>query len=124
MSDMKGSTFGFQCVRVVALAATDAARANRFYGETLALPPAIEHGEHLGYFLGDTILMPKVDWYGAPTTEPNPRITIRVDDAARTEAAFLAHGIRISDPVEVGDGYKLGSFLDSEGNKLWFCSVG
>ena len=28
----------------------------------------------------------------------------------------------ISDPVQAYDEFYVGSFLDSEGNKLWFCS--
>jgi hypothetical protein len=30
--------------------------------------------------------------------------------------------ITISDPAEAYDDFYVGSFLDSEGNKLWFCS--
>ena len=119
---MSDSTFGFRGVKVVALAATDGDRANRFYGETLSLPPAYEGDEQVGYLLGDTVLMPKPDWYGTPTDEPNYRVTLEVVDARRTEIALRERGVRISDPVEDLGGYHLGSFLDSEGNKLWFCS--
>jgi catechol 2,3-dioxygenase-like lactoylglutathione lyase family enzyme len=34
---MKSSPFGFQSVKVIALAATDVARAQRFYSESLQL---------------------------------------------------------------------------------------
>ena len=31
-------------------------------------------------------------------------------------------GVTISDPVNLYDEFYVGGFLDSEGNKLWFCS--
>jgi hypothetical protein len=31
-------------------------------------------------------------------------------------------GVTISDPVNLFDEFYVGGFLDSEGNKLWFCS--
>jgi hypothetical protein len=34
-----------------------------------------------------------------------------------------ARGVVIADPVQVYDEFYVGSFLDSEGNKLWFCSA-
>lgn len=115
---------GFQRVKVVALAVTDLDRAQQFYAETLSLPPVHERGILLGYAIGQTILMLKDDWYGAPTIEPNPRITIACGHAPDTAAFLQSKGITIADPVEtVEDGYQIGSFLDSEGNKLWFCSM-
>ena len=119
---MSNPEFGFQCIKVVALAATDGERVHRFYGETLGLEPEKKADGSVGYVLGPTVLMPKLDWYGSPTDEPNYRITIQVDDARQTEAALLERGVRISDPVEDMGGFHLGSFLDSEGNKLWICS--
>lgn len=119
---MSASPFGFQRVKVIALSAIDGARAHRFYGETLALPPAYEGDEQVGYLLGTTILMLKPDWYAPPTEQPNPRITIATDHAPATEAALRAKGVAISDPVQAYDEFYVGSFLDSEGNKLWFCS--
>lgn len=113
---------GFRSLKVVALAVTDMARARRFYGETLGLPPASEGGEQVGYRLGDIVLMLKDDWYGRPTDTPNPRLTIDSDDARVAEQALRARGVVISDPVERYDDYLVGGFLDSEGNKLWFCS--
>jgi catechol-2,3-dioxygenase len=119
-------TPGFLRIKAIALAVTDRGRAERFYGETLGLPPAFEGGRQVGYLLGQTILMLKDDWYGAPTSLPNPRITIDTDHAKRIEAVLAVlkeRGVTISDPVQVyDDGYHVGSFLDSEGNKLWFCS--
>lgn len=116
---------GLNCVKVVALAAEDPARANHFYGTTLGLPPATEGGQAVGFLLGDIVLMLKDGWYGTPTAEPNPRITIECTDARATEAALRERKVTISDAVERYDGsYLVGAFLDSEGNKLWFCSEG
>lgn len=49
-------------------------------------------------------------------------MTIATENARRTEALLRARGVTISDPVETYDEFDVGSFLDSEGNKLWFCS--
>lgn len=109
-------------IKAVAVGVADLQRAHRFYGETLALPPILEDGQAVGFHLGDTILLVKDDWYGLPTTEPNPRITVETDDAQATEAALRARGVTIADPVAAYGTAQVGSFLDSEGNKLWFCS--
>lgn len=120
---MKGSPFGFENVKVVALPVTDKGRADRFYGETLALEAVYEGDEKAGYLLGATIIMLKDDFYALPTELPNPRITIAVTDALVTEKALKERGVVIRDAVQLyDDGYNIGSFLDSEGNKLWFCS--
>ena len=92
---MNRSPFGFLRVKVIALAVENLERAQRFYGETLSLSPAYEGAEQVGYLLGETIFMLKANWYAAPT---------------------------ISDPVQPFDDFYVGSFLDSEGNKIWFCS--
>jgi len=119
---MKNS-FGFESVKAVAIPVVDMGRARRFYGETLALEPAYEVEEQVGFYIGDTILMLKEDFYAAPTELPNPRITIKVKHAPDTVKAMSDSGVIIKDPVETyDDGYYVGSFLDSEGNKLWFCS--
>lgn len=119
---MTTSPLGFQRVKVIALSVSDEARAGRFYAETLGLPPAFEGDEQVGYLLGSVILMLKPDWYAPPTASPNPRVTIATDHAPDTEAALCARGVTISDPVQLYDDFHVGSFLDSEGNKLWFCS--
>jgi len=112
----------FNGVKVVAIPVVDEARASRFYGETLGLPVAIEAGEACGYLLGETILMLKPDWYAPPSDEPSPRITLIVDDARASAERLAELGVVIADaPESDGNGY-VGSFLDSEGNKLWFCS--
>jgi predicted enzyme related to lactoylglutathione lyase len=112
----------FRGVKAVALPVTDEARAKKFYAETLALPVAFEAGEPFGYLLGETILLLKPEWYAPPSAEPSPRITLEVADARATEQALKNRGIVIADGVEsTGTGY-VASFLDSEGNKLWFCS--
>jgi hypothetical protein len=68
------------------------------------------------------LLKPVADWYGKPSDELNARITLEVEDVRETEQALRAAGITLSDPIAVYDGHPVGAFLDSEGNKLWFCS--
>ena len=120
---MKKSPFGFESVKVIAIPVLDLGRAERFYGETLALETINEGKEKVGFLIGDTVIKLKENLYASPTELPNPRITIAVEHAPDTEKALIAHGVVISDPVKVyDDGYNIGSFLDSEGNKLWFCS--
>ena len=121
---MSDSSLGFVCVKVVALAVTDLERAKRFYGGTLGLQPAPGEGAETVYQLGETILMLKSDWYGKPTAEPNPRMTLQVENARATETALRARGVVISDQVQVYGEFPVGAFLDSEGNKIWFCSEG
>jgi hypothetical protein len=119
---MSDHPFGFQRVKVIAWSVLDLERAHAFYSSILALPPAFEGDEQVGYYLGQTILMLKAGWYAPPTELPNPRITIATDHAPETEAKLREKGVRISDPVQAYDDFYVGSFLDSEGNKLWFCS--
>jgi predicted enzyme related to lactoylglutathione lyase len=113
----------FQRVKVIALPVVDADRANRFYQTVLGLSPAYEGGQQVGFNLGDTILMLKTNWYASPTENPNPRITIEADDAEEMERQLREKGVVISNPIQVFDEvHVVGSFLDSEGNKLWYCS--
>ena len=119
---MTVSPFGFLRVKVIAVAVENLDRANKFYGQTLGLPPAYERDDQVGYFLGQTIIMLKANWYAGPTQSPNPRITIASEDARKTETILRAAGVTISDAVQPYDDFFVGSFLDSEGNKLWFCS--
>lgn len=120
---MPTSPLGFQRIKVIAFAVTDKSRADEFYGSTLDLAPAFEGDVQVGYFLGQTILMLKDNWYAQPTEKLNPRITIATDHAPSTEVALRKRGVIIADPVQAyDDGFYVGSFLDSEGNKLWFCS--
>lgn len=119
---MDHPTLGFKRVKVIALAVSDPGRAQRFYGETLGLPLATEGGVTVGCRLGDSTLMFKADWYGRPTDTPNPRVTLEVDDARATEAALRERGVTVSDPLARYDEAWVGAFLDSEGNKLWYCS--
>jgi Predicted ring-cleavage extradiol dioxygenase len=120
---MSALSHGLQQVKVVALAVSDLGRARQFYGEILGLPPAYAGGTLVGYSIGETVLMLKENWYGCPTPTPNPRITLAAAYAPDTEAFLKTRNVTIADPVaEVDDGYYVGSFLDSEGNKLWFCS--
>lgn len=111
-------------IRAVSLAVSDAERAKRFYGETLGLPPESVRNMDMAYMIGEVILLlkPQEEWYGKPTDELNARLTLRVKDAYATEKALLKRGVTISDPVKVYGENPIGAFLDSEGNKLWFCS--
>lgn len=119
---MNTSPLGFLRVKVIAFSVVDLDRANAFYRDTLALPPAFEGAEQVGWLLGETILMLKPGWYAPPTDAPNPRITIATERARDTESILRSRGVTISDPVQTCDEFNVGSFLDSEGNKLWFCS--
>jgi hypothetical protein len=120
---MDTSPLGFGCVKVIAVSVIDSGRAKRFYGETLSLPPEYENGKQVGYRVGQTILMINANSETSPTEAPNPRVTLETENARETEASLRARGVVISDPVQVYDEVHLvGSFLDSEGNKLWFCS--
>lgn len=119
---MSTPPLGFQRVKVIALSVVDLDRANKFYGEILGLSPAFEGNEQVGFFLGQTILVLKGNWYAPPTDSPNPRVTLATDHAPDTEAALRSRNVTISDPVQAYDEFYVGSFLDSEGNKLWFCS--
>lgn len=122
---MNQMSLGIRRVKVVALAVADLERANLFYGGTLELKPAMENGQAVGFQLEDIVLMlkPVADWYGRPTSEPNPRFTLEVTDARATEKALRERGVILSDAVQDYDGFLVGAFLDSEGNKLWFCSM-
>ncbi len=118
---------GFQRLKVVALAVTDMARARRFYGETLALPPAYEGERQVGFSLGNVILMLKSSpdgWYAQPSEQLNPRLTLATGHAPDTERELAARGVTIANPVQAyaDEGFYVGGFLDSEGNRIWFCS--
>jgi predicted enzyme related to lactoylglutathione lyase len=112
----------FRGVKGVAVPVVNGARAKHFYEDVLELPVAMEGGEPLGYLLGETILMLKTDWYAPPSAEPSPRLTLQVDDARATEKALRQRDVVIADPVASYGTSDVGSFLDSEGNKFWFCS--
>ena len=120
---MTTKSLQFRRVRVIAISVLDSARANKFYAETLGMPPAYEEQEQVGYLIGETILLLKANWDQPPVQNPNPRITVETDDARDTEKALRSRGVVISDPVEIYDRtHAVGSFLDTEGNKIWFCS--
>ena len=112
----------FQRIKVIALPIVDLERAAKFYETVLGLKPAYESGKQVGYYLGDITLMLKSNWYACPTQNPNPRITIETDDAVQMERQLRESGVIISDPIEAYDEFYVGSFLDSEGNKLWYCA--
>ena len=118
------NNLGFVRVKAIALAVSDVERAKRFYRETLGLPPDTLRNIDSAVLLGDVILLlkPQEEWYGKPTEELNARITVEVEDAYATEKALLERGVTVSDPVAVYGDNPIGGFLDSEGNKLWFCS--
>jgi len=106
----------------MALSVLDIDRANKFYGETLGLPPEYENREQGCYLVGQTILMLKANW-DVPYRGAKPACDDRNRGCPRTEKGLRARGVVISDPIQVYDEvHYVGSFLDSEGNKLWFCS--
>lgn len=111
-------------IRAVSIAVSDAERAKRFYGQTLGLPPESDRKMDMAYTIGEVILLlkPQEEWYGKPTPELNARLTLRVRDAYATEKELIEKGVTISDPVQIYGQNPIGAFLDSEGNKLWFCS--
>jgi catechol 2,3-dioxygenase-like lactoylglutathione lyase family enzyme len=122
MTAEKFNPLKFIGAKAIAVATTDINRANHFYGQTLGLRPEVEDGEIVGFLIGDTIIMPKQNWYGSPTAEPNPRITLLVENAVSLEEELRNRGVTISDAIARYGNHVVGSFLDSEGNKLWFCS--
>lgn len=119
---MTQSAVNLKCIKAIALSVTDFDRALNFYTDTLALPPAFEDGKRVGNKLGDAVLMFKTNWYAPPSDALNPRVTIETDDVRLTEATLRSRDVTISYPVEAYGESLVGSFLDSEGNKLWFCS--
>jgi catechol-2,3-dioxygenase len=113
----------FLNVKVVAISVINSERATQFYANALGLAPAYEDNQQIGYSLGETILMLKTDSDLPPTATPNPRVTLQVSDARETESELRSRGVTIADAVQLYDKTHLvGSFLDSEGNKIWFCS--
>ena len=118
---------GFLRLKVVALAVDDLPRAEHFYRDVLGLPPAFEGERQVGFSMGNVIIMLKPTaggWYARPGPQLNPRLTFASEDAPGTEKELLGRGITIGDPVTAypSEGFYVGSFLDSEGNKIWFCS--
>jgi predicted enzyme related to lactoylglutathione lyase len=122
MSDLSKKELVFRGVRGVALPVLDETRARHFYENVLKLPVAMQDGEPIGYLIGETILLLKKDWYAPPSPDPSPRVTLEVDDSRATEKELGERGVTIADKVEKFGISYIGSFLDSEGNKLWFCS--
>lgn len=118
------SNLGFIRVKGVALPVKDLERAKKFYSGVLGLKAAGEDGPPDAFELGEAFLMLKAEWYAPPTQEPNPRVTFEVADARAVEAKLRAAGVTISDPIEMFGTHPVGAFLDSEGNKIWFCSQG
>jgi catechol 2,3-dioxygenase-like lactoylglutathione lyase family enzyme len=119
------NALGWQALKVVALAVDDLARAEDFYRMTLDLEP-VPPGGDVGFTLGGlTILLKPVAEPGRGAEKsPYPRLTFAVADAPRLARELEARGVTISDAVQLyeDDRYWVGAFLDSEGNKLWFCS--
>jgi catechol 2,3-dioxygenase-like lactoylglutathione lyase family enzyme len=109
-------------IKGVALPVVDLARAEHFYGEVLGLPVADGENEPGGFRIGDAFLMLKPEWHAAPSADPIPRVTIEISGARAAAEALLARGVEMPDPVSREGHAYFGSFLDSEGNKVWFCS--
>jgi len=120
------NTRGWQALKVVALAVDDLARAEDFYRTGLGLERSPQADGDVGFALGGlTILLkPLAGPGGGAGKSPYPRRTFAVADAPRMERELAARGVTISDAVQrcEDDHYWVGAFLDSEGNKLWFCS--
>ena len=117
---MKASPLGFLFVKVIAISATDLARAKRFYAETLQLEEDHEKTDEVGYRIGEAVF---IIHEHTPSDHPYPRITLEVRDARETEKYLKERSVTLSDPVKLyKEKYWVGAFLDSEGNKLWFCS--
>jgi len=112
----------FLQIRAVSLAVVDASRARQFYAETLGLEA--DDNIDLAFKIGEVLLLlkPEEEWYGKPTDELNARVTIRVRDSYVAERILRERVVTVSDPVAVYGENPIGAFLDSEGNKLWFCS--
>lgn len=119
---MTTPAFSLMRVKALALPVSDFDRAIRFYTETLGLPPATDDGMQVGNWIGDTVVLLKTDWPAPPSDALTPRVTLETESARATEEALRAKGVRIPDPVAHFGAAQVGSFLDSEGNKLWFCS--
>lgn len=119
---MTQTALNLQNVKALALPVTDFNRAVKFYTETLSLRPAYEDGKQVGNHLGHTVLLFKTDSAARPSANLSPRITIQTPDALAAQAALNERGVVIADPVQRYGEAAVGSFLDSEGNKLWFCS--
>lgn len=119
---MSSPALNLKNVKALAIAVTNFDRAIKFYTETLSLRPAYEDGKQVGNHLGSTVLLLKADSGAQPSAALNPRITIETPDAHVAEATLRALGVTIADPVQTYGTATVGSFLDSEGNKLWFCS--
>lgn len=109
-------------IKGVAIPVVDEARAGNFYGEVLGLPVADGETEPGGYRIGNAFLMLKPEWHAAASADPVPRITLEITGAKAAEQALLARGVVMPDPVSKEGHAYFGSFLDSEGNKIWFCS--
>jgi catechol 2,3-dioxygenase-like lactoylglutathione lyase family enzyme len=118
-------TLGWQALKVVALAVDDLARAEDFYRTRLGLERRPQADGDVGFALGDlTILLKLLAGPGGGAEKSRyPRLTVAVADAPRLARDLAARGVTISDAVQrYDDGYWVGALLDSEGNKLWFCS--
>ena len=123
MSDAsKEPVLDIKGIKGVAIPVVDEERAKHFYGEVLNLAVADGEKEPGGYRIGNAFLMLKPEWHAAPSADPIPRITIEISGAKAAEQALLARGVEMPDPVTKEGHAYFGSFLDSEGNKLWFCS--
>jgi len=120
---MKQPALNLQNVKAIALAVSNFERAIQFYTETLSLRPAFEDGKQVGNHLGHTVLMFKTDSDAQPSASLNPRITIETEDAYRTEAALRQLGVVIVDQVQRYGDATVGSFLDSEGNRVGLHSM-
>jgi len=122
MTESNPKRVKFLGVKAVALPVVDSVRADNFYGKVLGLSAANQPGEPYGYLLGETILLLKADWYADPSAEPSPRIALQVNDARSLVKTLKERDVIIADEAEQTKTGFVANFLDSEGNKRWFCS--
>ena len=72
----------------------------------------------MGYRIGNSVLIIRQH---PPTDDPNPRITLQVQDARETEKRLTELAVTISDPVKLyEDKFWVGGFLDGEGTNSGF----
>ena len=118
-------TLGWQELKVVALAVDDLARAEAFYRSRLGLERRLQADGDVGFALGGlTILLKPLAGPGSGAEKSRyPRLTVAVADAPRLARDLAARGVTISDAVQAyDDGYRVGAFLDSEGNLRPACA--
>ena len=106
----------------VSVPVADMARARRFYGETLGLPPVGDpEGSWPEYQLGENVTLYLIDPtnVGAEFTTPHSSsIALRVADVAAARAELEAKGVKFEGDILDTGVCRMAFFADSEGNAL------